>query len=396
MHARLTRLPLFALVLTALACATFGGASQTPTPAAKPALTAASPTGATLAPQVTATTPGASPATPTAPGVNLSNSGTADTPRLAYDAQGTLHLAWYDKSAREAGDYFHRQQAANGDWSKAENLTADFEILYGDLDLIRDSGGRMCVVFAAAKASGDPSTDGLYQRCQAGATWATAEKLAVTKQTGVTVRGYSVVRAADGTAQAMHIAGAGTIYFDDTQLSGADTASSPALTIDKAGGYHAAWANLGSPFSIQYRFSSDQGKTWQAAQTLSTDQNAPDGGAVSLVADVLGNVHLLWGGGDMYYRRWTPAGGWGPTAALAGDHIGPDPNLTVDGQGLARAVWDSHGGVAYVVQTADGKWSAARLLFIAESGAPRIAVDAQGSNHIAWLANTDVFYLALP
>ena len=324
----------------------------------------------------------------------------SDPPVAAGPVRAGLRLLWrggLDAHARAGGDYFHRQLAAGGAWSAAENLTADFEDLYGDLNLLRAANGQMCVVFSAAKSSADPATIGLYQRCQAGTAWSPAEKLDVTTQTGVSVRGYAVVRAADGTPHAVYIAGSGSVFFDNTQLSGEALAAGAALVIDKAGGYHAAWVNEGSPFSVQYRFSSDQGQTWQPAATLSTDQNAPDGGALSLVADSVGEVHLLWSGTDVFYRRWTAAGGWGAPVALAGAQNGPDQDLVVDGQGLARASWSNHaGGLPYVVQAAGGQWSAPRILANVESGAPQLAVDAQGGSHVAWLTNQDVFYLAVP
>ncbi len=397
MRVRHIQIPLLMLVLTAMACASFGGAAQTPTPAVQLTAAAAATQAARL-PAATGTAPGdvATDAKPAA-GTDLSNSGTADTPRLAYDASGTLHLVWFDKSARAGGDYFHRQLTAAGAWSTAENLTADFGDLYGDLNLLRDASGHMCVVFSAAKASADPATIGLYQRCQAGAAWAPADKLSVTTQTGVGVRDYSVVRAADGSVHALYIAGSSSVYFDNIQLSSDTLAAGGALAIDKAGGYHAVWVNEGSPFSVQYRFSSDQGQTWQPAVTLSTDQNAPDGGALSLVADGVGNVHLLWSGTDVFYRRWTSAAGWVAPVALAGGQNGPDQDLAVDAQGLARASWANHnGGLPYVLQAVSGQWSAPRILANVESAAPRLAVDAQGGSHVAWLTNQDVYYLAVP
>lgn len=422
MNTRLMRLPFIALVLAALACSGLGSPALTPTPAT---LASSGQTPAALTPLAALTKPasqatpanngtpssnvtpgsdatavnGATASGPTPEGANLSSAGKADTPRLAFDAQGTLHLVWLDKSLREAGDILHRQKTTGGDWSKAESLTTDFETLYGDISLIRDQAGAICAVFAAAKTDSDPTTIGLYQRCQSGTTWSPATKLAITQQTGVTLRGYSPALGTDGTMHAAYIISAGTINFDDMQLSPDDaTALGPSLAIDKAGGYHVAWVNLGTATSastVQYRFSPDQGKTWQAAQTLSTAANAPNGDTL-LVADEAGNVHLLWGDGDVYYRLWTPTGGWGAPVALAGDQVGPNPALAVDAKGLARVVWERHDGLPYVVQAAGGAWSAPRAISQLESGKPQIAIDAAGGTHVAWLSNTDVYYLAVP
>jgi hypothetical protein len=331
--------------------------------------------------------------------VNLSATGQAETPRLAFDAQGTLHLVWLDKSLRSAGDILHRQKAANGEWSKAESLTTNFETLYGDISLIRDQAGNICAVFAAAVTDSDPTTIGLYERCQAGADWSPASKLAVTQQTSIGLRGYSPARGANGTIHAVYISGVGSIYFDNVPLSPADsTASGPSLAIDKAGGYHVAWESLGDangPSTIQYRFSANQGQTWQATQTLSTDQSVPNS-AASLIADAGGNVNLLWGDSNVYYRRWTPAGGWGAPAMLAGDQTGPNAALAVDAQGLVRVVWEHWDGLPYVVQAVGGAWGAPRLISHQASGDPQIVIDDGGATHVVWLANKDVYYLAQP
>jgi hypothetical protein len=416
-NTRLMRLPFIALVLAALACSGLGSPALTPTPPPVSSPAGQTPSGPTPLANLTTTpvsgtatgptppanlttTPISGTATgPTQEGVNLSSTGKADTPRLGYDAQGTLHLAWLDTSVRDTGDILHREKAANGDWSKAESLTTDFENVFGDMSLIRDQGGHICAIFSANKTSSDPAAMGLYQRCQAGTTWSPATKLAITQQTGLTLVGYSPARGTDGTVHAAYIINGGTVYFDDVQLASTDTTSlGPSLAIDKAGGYHVAWMSLGtapSPSTVQYRFSSDQGKTWQDAQTMSTDKNVPNSDAV-LVADDAGNVHLLWGDGDIYYRRWTPTGGWGAPAALAGDQVGPNPALAVDAKGLARVVWDGIGALLYVVQAASGAWSAPRAISHLESGKPQIAIDAAGATHVAWLSNTDVYYLAVP
>jgi hypothetical protein len=400
-------LPLLALGLAALACSVLGSPAVTPTapPVASPAAqtTSAAPTAvsALTTPAADGTAAGAATAT-TPAGVNLSGTGKAEMPRLAFDAQGALHLVWLDKSLRVGGDILHRQTDANGEWSKAESLTSDFETLYGDLSLIRDGDGHICAVFAAAKTDSDPATIGLYQRCQAGAVWSGAVKLAITRQTSIGLRGYSPARGADGTVHAAYIASVGTIYFDNVQLSAPDsTSSGPTLVIDKAGGYHVAWESVGdanSPSTIQYRFSADQGQTWQAAQTLSTGQSVPNSVA-RLVADDEGNVNLLWGDSNVYYRRWTPAGGWGAPAALAalaGDQTGPNPALAVDAQGLVRVVWEHWDGLPYVVQAVGGAWGAPRLISHQASGEPQIVIDDGGATRVVWLANQDVYYLARP
>jgi hypothetical protein len=65
-------------------------------------------------------------------------------------------------------------------------------------------------------------------------------------------------------------------------------------------------------------------------------------------------------------------------------------------EGLARVVWERHDGLPYVVQAAGGAWSAPRAVSLLDSREPQIVIDADGAAHVVWLANKDVYYLAVP
>lgn len=160
---------------------------------------------------------------------------------------------------------------------------------------------------------------------------------------------------------------------------------------------------LGDPFSVEYRYSGDGGQTWQAAVRLSTDKIFADGLGLSLAADALGDVHLVWSGTDanfangIFYRKWTPTGGWGEARrVVASEEAGPNPDLAVNSAGLARVVWSRFDGVRYTAQAADGAWT--QPVKLSESGSdwPQIAVDAQGVSHVAWVSGEKIFYLTTP
>ena len=62
-----------------------------------------------------------------------SNPGISDNALLMFDGQGVLHLFWTDTSDRATGEYLlHRQRSLQGVWSATENLSLDFEILFGE------------------------------------------------------------------------------------------------------------------------------------------------------------------------------------------------------------------------------------------------------------------------
>lgn len=335
-------------------------------------------------------------ATPTPPpptGFNVSNTGATDLPQLAFDAQGILHVAWVDTSLQSTGSVFHRQLGADGQWSEVENLSPDLAYVFGGPSLLRRADGSICVVWNGA----EPLT--LYVRCRTEQGWTEAEAL---NKPG---RDYSPIISSDGTVQTLYVVGAGTIYFEDLELS-ADLSALGKLVVDAAGGYHAAWVRLGEPFSVEHRYSTDGGQTWAEAERLSTEENRPDALSMRMEADSVGGVHIVWRGyEDLYYRRWTANGGWEAVVELSRD--APIGNLAIstDANGLARVIWQSVSeGVWYTEQSADGAWSAPRQLtteyYNWGANGPAIAVDSQGRVHMVWKSEgsgtDDLYYFTLP
>jgi hypothetical protein len=155
----------------------------------------------------------------------VSGSGAASGPRLAFDAEGALHVVWEDRSARPNGDYFQRQLNPDGQWSEAQNLTEGFEFLFGSLGLLPGPDGRMCAVWNGALSGA--------------------------------ARDFVAALTPDGALAEIHIEGAGTVMFNDLALSGDDLATMPTLAVDARGDLHVAWASLGrqtgDPFSVVHR-----------------------------------------------------------------------------------------------------------------------------------------------
>jgi hypothetical protein len=335
------------------------------------------------------------PTPPTPTGLNVSNTNAADVPQLAFDGQGTLHLIWMDLSLQSTGSVFYRQ-LAGGQWSEPENISEDFEFIFGNLALRRRPDGVVCAFWEGAVASGGQA--GYFQRCRAEPGWAEA---ALVTPIG---RGFAPAFAADGTLAVLTWR-PNNIYFGETQLSDDALSASPLLAIDSAGGYHAAWHRLGDPFSLEYRFSGDGGQTWDEAQALTDADDAPDGLSFDIAADALGGVHLAWAGyQDLYYRRWTSAGGWEAPVALTGDAPTGNLNLEVGADGLAHVLWQSVSeGVWYAIQSPDGTWAAPRQLApdYGNWGAngPAMVLDAQGAAHIVWKNDAlgrDLYYFNVP
>jgi hypothetical protein len=340
--------------------------------------------------------PSTPPLPPPPAGFNVSESGAAEAPQLALDAQGAVHILWPDARLRPLGDYFHRRLSSDGQWSDAQNLTEGFAFLYGSLNLLPDPDGRTCALWNGAQTG--TADIGIYRRCRE-ADWTPAE---IITQTGFTARDFSFALAPDGALQSLYLSGAGDIYFDDLKLSGDESAARPALVVDSKGDYHAFWVTLFDPFAVvhRHRYTVVEGggqQLWLDPDTVSTGESLPDGLSLSVAADGQGRVHVVWGGADgIYYRRWSLTGGWENLSIVALDERGPYPDVAVDPEGRARAVWGRFDGLYYATQAADGTWSAPSRISDTPSDAPQIVVDVQSVSHIVWVTNGDAYYLTLP
>lgn len=340
-----------------------------------------------------------SQATPFPP-VNLTNNpGNSDNPHLAFDGQGILHLIWEDNSLRSTGlDALHRQMTPDGEWSETENLTGDFDtVLLGSTGLLRRPTGAVCAFWQGGGAS---QSLGLHLRCL-GDEPEEADLVA----TGIGVQ-FAPTFAPDGSVSTLVSQGR-SLTLDDFELAdGEANVARSALAIDQAGGYHVAWVRQGDPFSLEYRTSVDGGATWSEAQKLTDETDKPSGIVLNLLADAQGDVHLVWGGtgGQVFYRRWTPDGGWDPVAELTQGESGNSATsigLAVDGEGLAHVVWQGQAGASIVQQQPDGRWSQPYLVVdVPGSGpGPSVAVDEQNGRYIVWPGNdtaVDLYYTVLP
>ncbi len=359
-------------------------------------------------PTVSTPTPSPSPLT----AINVTNNqGRSDDPYLAFDAQGNLHLVWYDTSLRPVGespeaDFLHRELNVAGQWSGVDSLTSDYGLIYyGTLNVLSNPAGQICATWEGGTSPNDPGTIGWYMRCLTEEQWSAAEKI----QTAKTATGDLMPAfASDGTLQSVYTS-FGALYFKDALLSSAsETAFSPRLAIDKSGGYHAVWIYKGDLVSLEYCYSNDGGQTWQEAKKLNTDLDLPSfeyGRDVELLADEQGNVHLIWNSTNgIFYRRWTSAQGWEPAVEITHDTSGGNFDMTTDAMGLAHVVfWKGGRGIRYVQQQADGTWSDPRLVTDDyKVRAMRIAVDKQGNRQIVWSSyendpsSNDLYYAILP
>jgi hypothetical protein len=375
----------------------------TPTPVESTATPAAV---ATVAPALLTPTPVQLPVA-----LNVTdNPALSDHPHLALDGADILHFGWIDRSTgKTLGDFLHRQMTPDGQWSEMEVLSADFDSIspVESIRLIRNPAtGQMCAFWAGASNLTRPDTLGLYMRCQAEGGWSPAEKVHDWRSPGYE---YAPAFAPDGALRIALIHQPQTVLFGDVELSdGVKTVVAIALAIDQAGGHHAVWVRQGTPHSLEYRYSNDNGQTWQEAEPLTDDQNS-GGGLVwpfRLMADTQGNVHLVFVSQNkgIFYRRWQPTDGWGPSVEVTqGEESSRSTSLglAIDSEGVPHVVWHGFGGVFYTQMLEDETWSKPYLVTdtLNTGAGPDIAVNDDGVRHFVWQVEDDaldIYYANLP
>lgn len=327
------------------------------------------------------------------------NPGLSYGPQLVLDNDNQLHLAWWDNSTRASGELLYRQQAAGGDWSAIESLTAEFDanIAQYEVQLRRRPDGAICAFWTVLDELQ------FYQRCRNNGGWQPAE--AASPAPGIR-RSFQPAFAPDGSLHIIHLDGAGDIYSGDLKLSDdMAAAANPNLVADAGGRLHAVWFRYGEPYTIEYRWSDDGGQTWAAAESLVVAATV-DVALLRLKADAGGGVHLTWSAEDaLYYRRWTSTGGWEAVAVVSSDNGRAQCDniaLDLDQDGRAHLAWHTYTGLYYARQEANQAWTQPRLVSgdpCTFSRVPVLAAGNDGQIHLVWSphdAESDLYYTALP
>lgn len=172
------------------------------------------------------------------------------------------------------------------------------------------------------------------------------------------------------------------------------------VAIDAQGNATASWVEFsGSAFVVRAASRPRVGK-WSAAVNVT---NSSDGNARSLrlAVDPRGNVTAVWLGDapdpdgpgvvKVVRSKWrTAAGAWSSPADDLSDSGGAQaPQVAVDPQGNATAIWERSDSGSTTVQSArraaGGGWGPADD--VAEGSSPQVAVDPMGNATAVWLSS---------
>ncbi len=145
---------------------------------------------------------------------------------------------------------------------------------------------------------------------------------------------------------------------------------------------------------------------WGGATLIETD-NAGSASSPQIAMDANGNAIAVWYQFDgalynIWANRYAAGGGWGAATLLETNNTGSAflPQIAMDANGNAIAVWFQYDGVLYNIwanrYTAGSGWGAATLIETNNAGTsidPQIAMDATGNAIAVW---TQVVSTATP
>ncbi len=335
--------------------------------------------------------------------VKLAGTATPTNPDVAVDASGDVTAVW----DRFDGITYEAQAAtrpAGEAWQAAMQISAPGEEAFRPHLAVNPRG------YAVATWGSDPGGAEHHivkvaVRPTASGAWSAPQELAEAgyptpeSQVAVDAEGNAVVvwasqleNPGSGSIQAATLP-AGGIWSAPISISGGNSAGQPRLVVDAHGDFTAIWGGFDAIESAVKRAGatgweapSVLSNLWTGSPTLATNAN---GEAVAAWVLALSNSQRRIQGAVK------PAGGfWGAPTDLSAVEaaVGP-PDVAIDPQGDATAVWSAAGGVSArpviqaAVRPAASAWQAPTELSETETpedGNPQVALDLQGTAVVVW------------
>jgi hypothetical protein len=336
--------------------------------------------------------------------INLSAAGQdARGNAVAMDARGNAVAVW----TRSNGTNDIVQAAARpagGAWQTPVDLSAAGQNA-GDPVAAVNAQGNAVAVWNRSNGTND-----IVQAAArpAGRAWQTPVDLSAAGQNAVA---WQVAVDSQGDAVAVWTRSNGTntivqaaVRLHDVtpvDLSGTgQDASDPQVAIDSQGDAVAVWNRSNGTNDIVQAAARPAAGAWQAPINLSaTGQNASD---PQVTVDSQGNAVAVWnrsnGTNDIVQAAARPAAGaWqAPINLSATGQNASDPQVAINAQGNAVAVWTRFNGTNDVVQaaarSAAGAWQAPINLSAAGQNAlaPQVGIDGQGDAVAVWIRSNGI------
>jgi hypothetical protein len=331
--------------------------------------------------------------------INLSAAGqNAGAPQVAVNAQGNAVAVWtrFDGTSRIVQGAV---RPAGRAWQAPVDLSAAGQSAVAPQVAVNAQGDAV-TVWIRSNGTNDIVQAAVRLHDVAPVDLSATGQDTLAPQVGVDAQGDAVAvwTRSNGTNDIVQAAArpAGGAWQAPITLSATgQNAVAPQVGVDAQGDAVAVWTRSNGTNDIVQAAARPAGGTWQAPITLSAaGQNAV---APQIGVDAQGNAVAVWtrfnGTNDIVQAAARPAGGaWqAPVDLSAAGQNAVAPQVGVDGQGDAVAVWIRSNGITDVVQAAvrsggGGAWQAPINLSAAGQNAsdPQVTVNAQGNAVAVW------------
>ena len=310
-----------------------------------------------------------------APVVVWESQGGASAPQLVTDAQGHVHFFFVDRSNDASGTILYHIAIDEGEPFVAHDILVGMAPDYRDYRVASDPFGRVHIVFRRENSMWH--TAALGSAAGDAGAWSPPVVIGSTSPGhGFTIDGKGGLHVCYPSGSQIlyqHSEDSGESWSEAEQVAPTFEPSIPvylACAVDTVGVIHVAWSETTPPNyypteALFYTRSEDGGRSWQEPERIAES----DFPLSTLVADLEGNVHLLWQGdvkaGGRFYRRLTAGQGrhWTDTETVipAGQGgMSGDAPLVVDSNGNPHVLTAAN-GIKWIGRI-EGGWSAPSVL----------------------------------
>ena len=336
--------------------------------------------------------------------IETNNAGGAESPEIAFDANGNAFAIWFQWDGTRYDIWANRYTPAGG-WQTPQLIESGSNHASAP-HIALDANGNAIAVWHQT----DGSVYSIWANRYSGGAWGTAQLIETDSGSALSPR---IAFDAAGNALAVwsqsianltriranrYTSGAwGTAVTID---SGVGHAFQPQIAVFPGGSAVAVWIQTESGFD--HIFSSTfNGTVWSTANVLDSNNNGGTA-APQLAADANGNAIAVWSQGDgvnfsVYTSRFS-AGSWGSVELLETSNvsIANTPQIAMNPAGDAMAVWledqsDDTNPWARRYTAGVGWGSPVQLDNGNRAGRPNVAIDLAGNAMAVWVSSGDLY-----
>ncbi len=324
-------------------------------------------------------------------------------PRLAVDGNGTVHVAWSEDITGSNGwEVCYTQRTTNGVWSSPEILSNGPGSGWLHNMAVDRTGVAHLIWHEPASFYARRSLDGHWSDpVQFAPGYDPKEEQLVAEENGVV---HAVFSHDYNILYYLQSPGDGTWSAPYLITPNGHSVRQPYLIIAPDGSLHCVWKEFSESYGYHQLFyaHTEGDGTWSTPQRLSNSPHYDKYGS-QLAADRTGVLHAMWytydysnGGQSIYYAWRGIEGTWSePEAIFLSPLYGvEDPKLAVDRQGTVHVAWPGADKVYYARKASGGAWTKPQAISDDLDGSwVQLAVDDNGYGHIVWAAESDIYYV---